>query len=59
MLGAWSGVQGLGGAGPGCWAPRIRSHAEGLRSKSWPWSSRMAWLWGSSSAGQTSLTPDF
>lgn len=35
MLGAWSGVQRPGSAGPGCWALRIRSHAEGLRSKSW------------------------
>ena len=47
-------VQGQGG-----WAPRIRSHAEGLRSKSWLWSSRMAWLRCSSSAGQPSLAPDF
>ena len=54
MLGAWSGVQGQCG-----WAPRIRSHAEGLRSESWLWSSRMAWIRCSSSAGQTSLAPDF
>lgn len=24
--------------------PRIRSHAEGLRSKAWLWRSRLAWL---------------